>query len=869
MTTAAADNPTIARGGPSPSEAAPTRVACTHCELPAPPNVVAGHDRLTPWFCCAGCKTAHSIITSCGLEGYYGLLRADGIAAAPVPPVAGASAGATDSAGVAGLGTHSELDHPALLAIIGTTHADGSISADLALHAVHCASCVWLLERLDRIVPGVLSARVNLSGQSFTVRWDPAVTRLSQISIVCASLGYPVSPARDGAMRDARKAEDRRWLVRIGVAGALSANIMLLAFVLYSGLFVGIEAKYETLFRRFSTVLGLISLLGPGAVFLRSAWASLRARSLNLDVPICTALVVGAVMGLVNTILNRGDIYFDSLSMLVFLLLTGRFIQHCAQRRAADRVRLLMTLTPHSARRVGVDGAIADVPLEALTTGDIVEVRPGDSIPVDGIVTLGESSVDSAILTGESRPRRTSIGDVVYAGAVNLAAVLRIRTTQTGRHTRTAKIMRLVEEGSSRRPAILRFTDNVAAWFVVGTTLAAIAAYAAWASIDAAVALDHATSMLIVTCPCALGLAAPLVMGIATARAASNGIMVKGADVLESLSRPARGIAPTTIVLDKTGTVTLGQMRVERAWCDDHALQLAAALEASSTHPIAAAVVAHAHDHRAAGDRSDAGERTQTIEQHQHVLGAGIRGIVHGQSVAVGSPTWIASLGTPLDTRTQSQLEDLAAAALTPVVIAVDARVAGVIGIGDPIRDEAPQAVRDLQRLGYRIELLSGDDAAVVRSVGKRLGIAEESCIGSASPEQKADRIARLNERGRVVMVGDGVNDAAALARATVGVAVHRGAEACLSAADVCLTRPGIASLVSLVRGATASMRAVRWTLYASLAYNIIAGSLTFVGLIHPMTAAILMPVSSLTMLAIALRARTFDTTTPDRGVAP
>ncbi|MEC9373184.1 MAG: HAD-IC family P-type ATPase, partial [Planctomycetota bacterium] len=419
-----------------------------------------------------------------------------------------------------------------------------------------------------------------------SITWDPASVQLSRIAQTLNSLGYPPHPARDASARRARSREDRQWIIRIGVAGALAGNVMLIAIALYAGLFGGMEAAHTAFFRILSLALGVISLAWPGAVFFRSAWGALRAKTLSLDVPIAVGLAAGGVSGFINTIRGSGEIYFDSLTALVFLLLVGRWIQRRQQRRAADSVALLYSLTPTSATRLDPEtGARSEVSIESLQTGDIVEVIAGASIPADGFVTEGASTVDQSILTGESRPIEVQTGDRVAAGAVNLAAPIRMVVEATGAETRVGGMMRLVEEGARRRAPIVQAADRLAGRFVAAVLIIASLTVVVWLFIDPSRAIEHAVSLLIVTCPCALALATPLAIAVAIGRAARRGILSKGGDALERLATPG------TILLDKTGTITRGSAALAHWSGDDDIRPLVAALEATSNHPVAKALV--------------------------------------------------------------------------------------------------------------------------------------------------------------------------------------------------------------------------------------------------------------------------------------
>jgi len=660
------------------------------------------------------------------------------------------------------------------------------------------------------------------------------------------SLGYPPHPARDKQARELRRKEDHRFLIRIGVAAVCAGNVMTLAFALYGGVFTGIETQYSNLFRWSSMVFGLIALVWPGNLFFRGAWAALRTRTAHLDLPIALGLMAGGVAGTVNAILGRGEIYFDSLTVLVFLLLVGRWVQRRQQRWATDAIELLFSLTPTSARRVEED-RVTDVPIEAIGTGDVVEVRAGESVPTDGIVLDGQSSVDQSLLTGESRPIVLAPGDAVHAGVVNVSACLRVRVEAVGEHTRVGKLMRMVEECSLSRAPIVQMADRVAGRFVTVVLVLAVVTLGLWLWFDPSQAVDNAVALLIVTCPCALGLATPLAVTVAVGRAARRGILVKGGEVLELLAD--RGM----ILLDKTGTITAGRTTV-LSWVGDHqAKPLVAALEAHSAHPIARALVAGLHNEGQAGTPPPS-----TVTDVRQMPEGGLIGTVDGRNIVVGSSQFVRSRGVVIPPDMVAAERDAVARGQSPVLAVVEDRCVATVGLGDPIREDVRGAIDEIKELGWDVRILSGDHPEVVGAVGRELGIPDGDAFGDVTPENKVDYVGTAIREGRVVMVGDGVNDAAALSAATVGIAVHGGAEASLAAADVYLNRPGVAPIVDLVRAAGKTLRTIRRSLAVSFCYNAIAASLAVCGVIGPLVAAILMPISSFTVLALVYASPTF-----------
>lgn len=799
-------------------------VCCWHCGLPVPRGLVAaGASRQ---FCCAGCETAWGVINGCGLDRYY-RLRAE-METSPAPARGQGRA-------------YEEYDDPVFHRLYVGRRPDGLLETELYLEGVHCAACVWLVEKLPAVLGGVVESRLDFGRRVVRIAWSEAGPALSRIARTLDTLGYPPHPAKDVNARSVRRAEERRMLVRIGVAGAAAGNAMLLAFALYGGVFGGMEPEFRALFRATSLLIAIIALAWPGSVFFRGAWASLRTRTPHLDLPIAIGLAAGGLWGAINTLRGAGDVYFESVTALVFLLLVGRWIQHRQQRSAADAVELLFSLTPSTARVVDAGGATRLAPVEALRVGETVEVHAGESAPVDGVVLDHEATVDQGLLTGESRPVRTAPGEPVHAGAVNVGGPLRMRVEATGDQTRVARLMRLVADAAARRAPIVRMADRLAGWFV-GASLALAAGTAAlWLWLDPSRALDNAAALLIVACPCALGLATPLAVSTALGRAARRGLLIKGGDALERLAKPG------VMFLDKTGTITEGRLELVEWRGDRRAMSAVAALESSCAHPIARALT------RAIGPGDGV-----CVGWSRQRLGAGVEGTVDGAGVLVGSPDWVGSHATTPQWAAGA-VHAFTARSLTPILVAIDGEVVAVAGLGDPIRTDASASIEALRARGWSIRILSGDHPDVVASVARELGVSAESAMGGVTPERKLDAVRAAARGGRaVVMVGDGVNDAAALSAASVGVGVHAGAEASLAAADVYLNTPGLGPLVELVDGARRTVRTIHVCLGASALYNLVAASLALAGLINPIIAAVLMPLSSFTVLAIARRARTF-----------
>jgi Cu2+-exporting ATPase len=737
------------------------------------------------------------------------------------------------------------MDDPAFMQRHGRVDADGLTHVELSIRGLHCASCVWRVEALPQTMEGLLEARVNFRRGRVQLTFDASKLPLSRIAQKLDAFGYTVGPV-SAAADTARMTADHAAMIRMAVAGACAGNAMLLAFALYAGLFDGMSPLYREGFRWGSLVVTCIALLWPGMVFFRSAWAGVRSRSINLDAPIALALLAGGVWSVISTIIGKGEVYFDSVSVLIFALLVGRFIQQRQQRWAADSVELLYSLTPQTARRVVSDArgeSIVTVAAVSLSVGDVVEVLAGESFPADGTIRTGHTSVDTSLLTGESLPRSCSPGDAVFAGSVNVASTVRCVISASGLETRVAKLMALVEESTSRKAPIVQFGDRVGSSFLAGMILLSLATFAIWARSGVHLAIENAVSLLVVTCPCALGLATPLAFTLAIGRAARRGILIKGGDAVQNLAE-ARG----RLYLDKTGTLTTGRMSVVHWHGDDSLATIVAALERGSTHPAGAALAAMRPDIPRSIE-----ERIVSIT---NVPGAGLEAQVGFSNYAIGSEALASRRCERIPTYLQQTARSWASEGLTPIYVVVDGRVEGLAGVGDAIREESASVVRALRDLGWDCRILSGDDPAVVSHIGKLCGI--ESAQGGMTPEQKLAAVTASAAERKTVMVGDGVNDAAALAAAHVGISIHGGAEASLAAADVYLAKPGLSSMLELASGCRRTMSVIKFTLGASSLYNIAAAGIAMSGHMHPIIAALIMPLSSLTAVSICVGAGYF-----------
>lgn len=828
MTTSLAIPPVLASlPGLSHSQ---VKVACTHCQLPVPAGLLVPGAQ--EQFCCSGCATVWQLLHAEGLDAFYAICK--NVASKPV------------QARLVSEDFHEYDD-----ADFHTHHVrrlDHNIEeVRFILEGIHCAACVWLIEKLPVLCHGVLEARVQLVGQQATIRWHAQQISLSQIARQLAQLGYLAHPATDEQRLVVQKRETRQHILNLGIAGLCAGNAMLLAFALYGGIFDGISHEHATLLRWVSAAIGFVALVWPGSTFFRGAWRAFRAGTPHMDVSLSLGLAAGGIMGLINTMLGTGEIYFDSLCMLIFVLLIGRFLQYRQQQRTAESLSLLRNLTPRVALRVQPDGQTVRVPTSSLQPGDEVEVHIGNLVPADGVIVSGHTTLDQSLLTGESVGVAMHPGMTVTAGATNMSSVIRIRVAAIGKSSRIGRLMDLVESASLARTPIIELANRISGLFLyVILGLAGCTLFLWWKS-GAEVAINHVIALLIVACPCALGLATPMTIAIAQGRAARQRILIRQGDVFERLSQPGM------LWLDKTGTLTEGKVTL-KAWLGNtEIMSQVIAIETGVVHPLAQALC------QALRERLGEQAGSLIVQEQHYEAGRGIKGRVNEKTLQIGTRDYLVSHGTDMSLEQSWHVNELLLQGWTPIYIALEGRLVAVAAMGDTLRSEAKKCIEQLKQQGWKIGILSGDHHVVVSRIAGLLGIPNEMVRGQVSPEEKFRIINEtLKHQHHVIMVGDGVNDAAALAAASVGVAVHGGAEVALQAAPVYLGQPGLIPLVELMDGSKRTMNAIRRGLVVSLCYNITAIGLAMFGMITPLLAAILMPISSLTVTLLAISQCTF-----------
>jgi Cu+-exporting ATPase len=725
---------------------------------------------------------------------------------------------------------------------------------DLKITGMHCAACASRVEQALRGAYGVADASVNFATEQAAVTFDDSVVSFDGLAAAVESAGYGVvAPGAEDIEREARQRDLR--VVRRRLVFSLSVTALILLGTHLRPFPRGVPAWVLL-------VLATPVQFWAGWQFYRGLWIALRAGFADMNTLIATgtsaaygySLAVTIAPDLVTRAGAEPHVYYDTAAMIVTLILLGRFLEARAKGRASEAIRRLAGLRAKAARVIR-KGEEVEVPVEEVTVDDIVLVRPGERIPVDGRVVEGASAVDESMVTGESMPVDKGPGDSVIGGTINQSGAFRFRASRVGADTVLAQIIRLVEEAQASKAPIQRLADRVAGIFVPIVIIAAVLTALVWLAVgpDPAYAVIAAVSVLIIACPCALGLATPTSLLVGTGRGAELGILIRSAEALEVAGRI------DTVIFDKTGTLTRGEPQVTDivpadGRTEDEVLSLAASVERNSEHPLGRAVVraAHARD-----------LHLSDVTDFRALSGLGVSARIEGQEVFAGTPHLLQDSGVDV-AAVPDRAAALAAEGKTVMLIGADGRAVGVIALADTPKQEAADAVAALQQMGLRTAMLTGDNARTAHAIAQTVGIGDVR--SEVLPDQKAEAVKSLQAEGkRVAVVGDGINDAPALAQADVGIAIGRGADIAMEAADITLVRDDLRLVPEAIRLSRATLANIKQNLFWAFFYNsagipIAAGVLyPVIGrLLHPAIAAAAMAFSSISVVANALRLKRY-----------
>ena len=741
-------------------------------------------------------------------------------------------------------------------------------SVTIPIEGMSCASCVARIEDGLRTMPGVSKASVNLATERATVEYQPQQATPSSIAETIRLLGYtPVLPspaeAEDGRREDARPAETRDLRLRFWIAAALSIPVMVLSMSDHLGLPISSTTSVWL-----QWLLTTPIQFWAGWRFYKGAIAIARHGSTDMNTLIALgtsaayfySMLAILAPGFITSSGAHPAVYFDTSAAIITLILFGRVLEARAKGRASEAIRKLAGLQPKHARVIR-DGREVDIPIEEMRVGELVLIRPGEKIPVDGVVQAGVSTVDESMITGESVPIDKALGDPVIGSTVNQTGGLRIQATKVGRDSALARIVRIVEEAQAAKPPLAHLADRVASYFVPTVIAIAALTFVLWLLFGPAPVLSRAlinfVAVLIIACPCALGLATPTSIMVGIGKGAEYGVLIRRGIALE------RAHQLTTVVLDKTGTLTRGKLSVVAVealapdWTHERILAVAASAERGSEHPIGQAIVTHAETR---------GLKLDEVSNFSAVPGHGVHAVVNGLLVDLGNLRLMDSIRVNSVGHANEHATRLAEQGFTMLYLAVRSagapasqppQLVGVIAVSDTLKNHAREAVAALRRMRLDVIMVTGDNARTANAIAAQAGI--DRVLAEVLPEQKAREIKRLQEQGRIVaMVGDGINDAPALAQADIGIALGTGTDVAMEAADVTLIGEDVRGVITAIALSRATTRNIKENLFAAFVYNVLLIPAAALGYLNPIWAAGAMALSSVTVVGNALRLRHF-----------
>lgn len=810
---------------------------CYHCGLPVPDEILAADpspfvvaiEGAPRQMCCAGCAAVAQAIVDNGLTDYYRTRDAMPTSPREARPDV--------------LDRLSLFDHAEFQKTFVRELAENEREASLLLEGITCSACIWLNEQHLAALPGVLAVDINYATRRARIRWDEQRIKLSDILRAVQAIGYNAHPYDASKTEQLARDERRAALWRVWVAGFGMMQVMMYAFPVYIAAEGEMPADINSLMRWASFILTIPVVFYSAAPFFKHAWRDLRLRRVGMDVPVALGVGAAFLASAWATLTASGEVYFDSVTMFIFFLLGGRYLEMTARQKAVSVTEALAKLQPAFAERLTDYPAQREpeqVMVSDVRVGDILLVRPGATIPTDGEVIEGQSSADESLLTGESLPVAKEFGSVLTGGSQNVGSPLVMRVTQVGADTRLSSIVQLMERASLEKPKLVELADRVAGKFVAVLLVLAVLVGAVWYVIDPQQALWVTVSVLVVTCPCALSLATPIALTVSAGALAKDGLLVTRGHAIETLA------SATHFVFDKTGTLTTGQMRLLDTWVSPQAtegaetlLRLATALEQHSEHPIGKAFL-----------QAQADAALPLVEALVATQGQGLQGKIDQVAYRIGRPDFVLA-ALPA----QSSVVPAAWQAAGDTVIALgnEQQLLALFRLGDPIRPESAQLIQSILATGHRVTLLTGDAEPAAQRVAKTLKIADVRA--GVSPDEKHRIVQALQAAGAVVaMVGDGVNDAPVLAQAQVSIAMGGGAQLARTQADVILLSENLTHLATGIRRARMTLRVIRQNLGWSFAYNIVALPLAMVGWVTPWIAGIGMSLSSLLVVLNSLR---------------
>ena len=785
-------------------------------------------------FCCHGCAGVCDAIYEAGMQSFYRRMPDGELLSPPPPPNKDADFFDYDEVQSQYVG---ELTQKREITLVSET--------------IHCAACIWLIEHTLAKVDGILLAKVNFTNKQIKIRWDNQQVKLSEIIKAFNRIGYDANPFDPSTSDEAYRKANRELLYRLGFAGFAMMNSMWFSVALYTG---AEDGEFRQYFYWLQFLIATAVLLYSAKPFFQGALTSLKSRSVGMDVSISLGVLVTYFYSLWVTldVDHSGSVYFETMIDFVFLLLIGRYVEAISKNKAVDATRRLMDLQPKVAR-LKTDSGAEIVPVQRLKTDDLVVVKPGEQIPVDGEISSGYGNVNESMLSGESREVFKKVGSKVSAGTLNLDGAITVRVRAILQNTTLGKIVTMVEDAQGSKAPIQCTAEKVMPWFVSVVIALATLSFVYWIlAADLETAMIAATSVLIITCPCAFGLATPMATAVASGVSASHGILVKNSAVLEILNDLEH------FVFDKTGTLTKGKMKLVGTEYlpglvdKDRLLKDIYHIEFHSEHSLAKAVCESLKP-----QLIDVQNEVVELEYFQAHPGKGVEGKLEGRHYLMGTAAWLQQYNIALPDNLQTLESEKAQQGQTAIWVAQDQQIVALLFLEDELRKDAAELIQRLKQNGKQVTLLSGDRQAVAESVAAKLGGME--VIAEVLPEDKNRVIAEMQKQGKqVAMIGDGINDAPALVRSDVGIALGSGSDVSMDSADIVLLNNELLAVDTAVSLSERTLKTIKQNIVSSFIYNITMVPLAMSATLTPLIAAITMPISSLVVIGNAARIRTF-----------
>lgn len=717
---------------------------------------------------------------------------------------------------------------------------------NLSITGMHCAACVARIENTVKKLDGVDSVKVNLLTEKANVAVAEGGPTQEDIIQAITNIGFGVAELRDTGIptidteaKQKHDAELKSLMTKVIIAACMAVPMMInMAFHRMGYGAIPVWGEF---------LMATVAQFGPGLVFYKNAWAAVHSGALTMDVLVVMGTTVAYLFSTYNMIfrpdLGHVGIYFETSAWLVTFILLGRYLEARAKGRTSEAIEKLIGLQAHTAH-VLRDGAFVDVPLDQVEHDDVLEVRSGEKVPVDGTVLSGASTVDESMLTGESMPVEKSVDSPVVGSTLNLTGTFTMKAEKIGGETVLAQIVKVVEQAQTSKAPVQRIADRVSAVFVPAIIAIAALVFVVWyfvMSSDIETALMNATAVLVIACPCALGLATPTSIMVGSGLSAEHGILFKNAASLEETGKV------NAIIFDKTGTLTAGTLAVELAKpvnaSEVDLLNYVASLESKTSHPIGKALVRYATEFNGV---------ISEVVNYEEVPGHGLQGNVNGALVQIGHSRWMTELGYDM-AALMDEIQASEAQGMAVSVVAADGNIAGILGVADVVRQESIDVIKQLKDLGVEVWMLTGDNKRTAAHIGKLVGI--NHIMAEVLPQDKANKVAELKAQGKMVaMVGDGINDAPALATADVGIAIGSGTDIAMESADVVLMNASLSTLVSAFKASRKTMKNIKENLFWALIFNTLGIPLAGVGMLTPMIAGTAMAFSSFTVVSNSLR---------------